>query len=327
MVVFDKQWFHKHQRILRWFANTSIGRYVFRINKVSSSIGSKKIAIIEPNAIYWINEIKKNKAKLTAEFRTHDKYAKRLYLAFYPVWWTLHFLDWLIFDRFEWAHKWNFGFLTLTVFCDPSSGSTTVDGNIAASNATWATVRGATTGTVDKTSATGYMCRASLITGTYHIARGFFTWDTSALTSAAIISAAVASFFDDGSGSFDANTDATSIDIVQSTQASNNDLVAGDYDNVGATSFSNLSMGSWTPGAGIYHNFTLDANGRANISQTGVSKFAARVNRDLANSAPTGGNSRGIYFADQAGTTNDPKLVVTYTLPTSTGNLLLLGVG
>lgn len=325
-MVFDKQWFHKHQKVLRWLANTKVGRHIFRINK-NSSVGKNKIALIEPNAIYWVNEVTKEKAALTAEFRTHDKYSKRLYHAFYPIWWTMHFLDWLVFDRFEWAHRWNFGFLTLTEFCGSGSGGTTVDGTITAANATWATAQGATTGTVDKTSASGYIARASLVTGTYHIFRGFFTWNTAALTSAAIISSVVASFFDTGGGD-DSNTDATSLDIVQSTQASNNDLVANDYDNVGTTSFFNIALGSWTASSS-YHNCTLNANGIANISKTGVSKYAVRINRDLANSAPTGSNQRSIFYGDQSGTTNDPKLVVTYTIPSgvSGSNLALMGAG
>jgi len=66
----------------------------------------------------------------------------------------------------------------------------------------------------------------------------------------------------------------------------------------------------------------LNATGRGNVSLTGISKFGSRnANYDVANSAPAftafASNGIQIYFADQAGTANDPKLVVTYTLPSA----------
>lgn len=50
------------------------------------------------------------------DFRTHDKFSKRLYYAFYPLWWTLHQWDTLFANNF--APQLNFGFDTLTAYPD-----------------------------------------------------------------------------------------------------------------------------------------------------------------------------------------------------------------
>ena len=65
-----------------------------------------------------------------------------------------------------------------------------------------------------------------------------------------------------------------------------------------------------------YNDFTLNANGIAAISKTGISKFSARnANYDVAASSPpwvdSGLSSLYFYMAEQ-GTGYKPKLVVTY---------------
>ena len=117
---FSKQWFLKYQKILLRFCNTWIGRKILCIDGNKSSIGKNKIIHIESNAIWW-----KTGRKVTAEFRTHDKFGKRLYYAFKPLWHLFHIWD----LGFGWQPNWNLGFDTLTVY--PAAGANSpVDGGV-----------------------------------------------------------------------------------------------------------------------------------------------------------------------------------------------------
>ncbi len=103
---------------------------------------------------------------------------------------------------------------------------------------------------------------------------------------------------------------------------SNNALVVGDYGNTGSTEFSTaITYTNWSTTG--YNDFALNASGLAAISKTGVSKFSTRnANYDVANVAPPWRVDAGThiiaYAADQAGTANDPKLVVVHSVPTPT---------
>lgn len=204
---------------------------------------------------------------------------------------------------------------TLTVYPDASDpGTTSTSGMIAATQTTpWSAVRDATAGaSVGVVPTQASFIRTAWNGTNYGIKRGFFLFDTSALTSAASISAAVISLAAQGAAGI--NEDTSTIHVVSSTPASNTTLVVEDFDQVGSTSFGSLAMASWVATDTTYNAFALDANGIANISKTGVSKFATRNSRDFDNSAPTGVNDITCYFSGQAGTTTDPKLVITYTV-------------
>lgn len=211
---------------------------------------------------------------------------------------------------------------TLTVYPDAGDpGSTSVDGTVlydGAALGTWSTTRDATAGTAKNTTADSIIfMRARLVTDSYRVTRGFFLFDTSALTSSANISAATFSIA--GTGTATADDDVSTIHIVSSTPAANTTLALEDYDQVGSTSFASLAMASWVTTLDTYNGFALNASGLANISKTGVSKFATRNSRDLDNSAPTGTNQATCFLSDVAGTTSDPKLVITYELIPATG--------
>lgn len=328
-MVFDKQWFDHHQYKLIWLLNAPIIKHWFRW--VLCIDNKEVINRIEPNAYWFGGKLVGDKIEIVVDFRTHDKYGKRLYFAFKPIWWVMHIWDLVVDDL---APRLSFGFDTLTAYPDPGDpGTTTVDGNIEFTSATsWSGARDAT----DGSSAN------SVLQNTFHlratrngaldwtVRRSFYLFDTSTLTASATISAAVFSLC--GQGSAPSNTDSTSINIVSSTPASNTTLTTTDFDQVGSTAFATINSASWTATDGVYNDFTLDANGRANISKTAVSKFAARLGRDLSNLTPTGANDLASYFSDFAGTTNDPKLVVTYSLAAVGGatpvpTLLMMGVG
>jgi len=322
--MFNPKWFIKHQKILLWVANTLIGRYILCINGNRSSVGKYKITKILPNALFWTAGRYKK-----AEFRTHNKFSKRLFYVFYPIWWLIHQWDMLFANNFQPA--WNLGFDTLTVYPDANVESTSVDGYIKIdAQATWAGVHDATSasGGARPNAALDQFARASIIGGTYYISRGFFLFDTSALPTGPNISSAVLSIYDSNNDT--RNADTTAVHIVASTPASNTDLVDEDFDQVGSTSFASIALSSWV-NTGAYNAFTLNASGISAISDSGISKYGARIARDLDNSAPTGDNLTQCNFADQTGTTSDPKLVVTYTEASLTSGtnsrISLLGVG
>ena len=319
--AFGSLFFLLHQDKLLWLLNAPVigrwFRYVLRISGESSSVGHRRITRILPHAIFWWHGNKQ-----VAEFRTHAKFSKRLYYAFRPLWWTMHAWDWCVADR--WVPELSFGFDTLTKYPDADPETNTVDGYCEQSgvDVSWATLTGGVGTYSLDTEAVGSIIKmtSSATSGFESLRRSIYLFNTSALTSGASISAAVMSLY--GSAKTDGFGCTPNIDIYTSAPASNTALAAGDYDSLGSTSQTGtpITYSGWSTAG--YNDFTFDATGRGNISKTDISKFGARnENRDVANSSPTWGSSlaSGLsgYTADQTGTANDPKLVVTYTKPES----------
>jgi hypothetical protein len=157
-----------------------------------------------------------------------------------------------------------------------------------------------------------------------------FLFDTSAIADDATITGGTLSLYggteDGDGGSFGSPT----ICLVASTPASNTSLAVGDYDQFGTTELA-TRLTTWATKA--YNAFTLNASGLAAISLSSISKFGTRVGPDVDDAPPTWQSgrrmSRSGSFAEDSGTTKDPKLAVTYTLPTPPTSIFLplLGVG
>ena len=203
----------------------------------------------------------------------------------------------------------------LTVYPDAGTGNTTVDGRAyRTTNGTWAEIRGGAgegAGDTDAfTSGVYYLATAAEGQWTILI-RSIYTLDTSALTAAANISAATFSVYptskDDGLSD--------SIALVGSTPANDNALVAADYGQVGTTLYAPvIALADIT--LDTYNAFTLNGTGLAAISKTGITKLGLTGEHDRAGIDPWIDSQRTdfvTYFADQADTTYDPKLVITYT--------------
>ena len=253
----------------------------------------------------------------TTDFRTHDKFSKRLYYAFRPIWWTMHALDWVALDRVPELTKLSFGFTTLTQYPGSIGSDNPVDGHIINNGATYSTVRSAGTGTSTDYTDTRIWVRTGFSASVYYVYRGFILFDTSSITSGATISAAVQSFVVGVGDHQETNGGHAAVHIVSSTPASNTALATSDFGNVGSTSFASIADASIVANNSTYNDLTLDANGRANVSKTGISKFAYRVSGDLNNNTPTGTNGGEIRSSNNSGTSTDPKLVVTYTTSTA----------
>lgn len=329
MQVFGKQWFHKHQRVLRWFANTFIGRYVLRIHGNRSSVGENKIVLIEPNSITWIVDKRGGEIELKTEFRTHEKFGKRLFYTFKPFWYLIHGWDMIVNQVIP---KWNLGFDTLTSY--PSAGAASPADGVVGRNAvdeTLATIRAGAGvyGNPTSSNIAIVLIQGSTTSDQFgNLRRVIAGFDTSSIDDAATISSVVLSFYGTGQANALGSDD---IHICASTPAADDNIVAADFSQLASTSFGSMAYASWSTVA--YNDITLNANGISNVSKTGLSKFGARLGWDINNnftgawvsSAETRFNS---YLADQAGTTNDPKLVVTHALPsTSVGaTALLMGI-
>ena len=318
--MINREFFRKHQKKLVWFANAPLikrwFRWVLRIRKSDCGLDDRIVAIL-PNAYF----VDLGKSKYRADFRTHNKFAKRIYYAFEPMWWLIHAWDIIFANRF--FPQLNFDFDTLTVYPDPDPETTTVDGHLQSpyGDDTWATRHDASVGNAVYPSTTSD--RAMLIetsetaANVWQISRSMYLFDTSSLGATATISATVLSLY--GNAKTDgATTISPDIDIYTSTPATNTNLITDDFDQFGTTSQtgSPITYANWSTTG--YNAFTFNATGRGNVSKTGVSKFGARnANYDAANINP--GTTTDVlhemscYFADASGTTTDPKLVVTYT--------------
>lgn len=313
-LAFDREFFARHQGLILWILNAPIlgrwGRWILRINGNRSSVGSQRIERVVPNAIFWGGN--------RVEFRTHDKYSKRLYYAFRPVWWMMHGWDWLLADRA--IPALSFGFATLTVRPDAGSpGTTSVDGSVDRNvvSEAFSTIRNGAGTTAFAASAgddPGYLAASTTVNEYAYLRRGIYLFDTSAIPDAATISAAVFSLFGyaktNGLGS-------PGLDVVATTPASDTTLTASDYGQFGTTVFATKAYAAWDGGGTIYNDFTLDSNGIAAVSLTGVSKFGTRLTWDTSNSfGGAWSSSADSHYetatADQSGTSEDPKLVVTY---------------
>jgi hypothetical protein len=227
--------------------------------------------------------------------------------------------------------KLNFGFDTLTKYPDAHPETNTVDGGMCrfspGTGESWATIWGGAGTDVNDSSiqlseitvlggTVGFYC--STTTNLFvAIDRAITLFDTAALTVDATISAAVLSLYvnykvtDSGSWALD-------FDIYTATPASNTSLATGDYSQIGSTSQTGSAIAYASVTENAYNAFAFNATGISNVSKTGISKFGVRnANYDVANSAPTwvsGAKTRiRCYSADNG--SNQPKLVVTYTIP------------
>lgn len=324
-IVFGKEWFEKHQGKLLFLLNNTFTkrwfRYVMRILECDLPI-NEKINHISPNSFtYRAKYLDDGRIELTTDFRTHDKFSKRLYFAFKPMWWMMHALDWIALDRVPELTKLSFGFTTLTQYPGSNGSDDPVDGHIINSGATYSTVRSAGTGTTADYTDTRIWVRTGFSASTYYVYRGYILFDTSSITSGATISSAVQSFVIGMGDKQETNAGHAKVHIVSSTPASTTALATSDYGNVGSTSYGSIVFGSLVSDGSTYNDITLDSNGRANVSKTGISKFGYRVDGDLNNGTPTGTNGCEIRSSNNSGTSTDPKLVVVYSTVVGPANL------
>jgi hypothetical protein len=314
-LAFGPAWFARHQRTLIWLLASPVlgrvARWALRIRPCDVGCRGRIVAVY-PHAYVVDN----GDGTETADIRTHWKFSKRVYRALAPVWWAMHAWDWACADR--WAPRLSFGFSTLTEYPDPGTGATTVDGYVVRQSVseTWSTIRAAAGTNADQSSASAnvVMMQGAATTNRYSaILRSIFTFNTAAV-GAGVVTSAVFSLY--GSGKSDNLGVSPNIDIYGATPASDNALVSADFAQVGSTSYTGtpITYSGWSSSA--YNAFTLNSTGRAAIDVSGITPLGVRnANYDAANVAPTWSAAQSdisAYYADETGTSKDPKLVVTY---------------
>jgi len=221
---------------------------------------------------------------------------------------------------------------------DADPEDTSVDGNIATGSSvgtTWANARNATTGFHQDSTGQELMCRVGkyVTTGNFGIWRGIFLFDVSSIAGATISAANFQAYVISKRNGDNDGDDYVS--LVNATPASNNDLINDDFNNFDNTELSSqIDIGSASTGA--YNTWTLNAGGitavQTAVDGDNIVKLGAKEGHDILNHAYVGANNTWndleIYFADNG--SNEPKLVVTYTVPGVEGTAArktLLGVG
>lgn len=364
-IVFDKHWFLKHQSKLLWFLNAPIIKYWFRwclrIRKYDCP-AREKITNIQPNnftfaermiladyivfkngkrelldlskrthkRLYKKSKIEKGFAlQRTTDFRTHDKYSKRLYYIFKPFWYLLHAFDWALMDRVEALTKLSFGFSTLTVYPNNSGFAKNGWARRGGVSETWATIiAGAGNGSSNETGSANYfLLEADASTNKWNtVSRSLFLFNTSSLGSGATISAAIMSLY--GNDKVDQLSCTPDINIYVTSPASDSTAQNGDYEAFGTTPQCDtaITYSDFDATDTKYTDFTFNATGRGNITKDGISHFGARnANKDVAGSSPTYSASKYSkmygYYSNGSGASPCPKLVVTYSTVVGPANL------
>lgn len=226
------------------------------------------------------------------------------------------------------------GNTTSTFYPDPNVETTSVDGLIYnyKNNAQggWAAAQGDTSASGgaanDSTVSTGgnYGTSVGSIAGNGNdreIVRAFFLFDTSSLADGDTITSATMSTYVTGKNTtFAGTTDNDGNDyltILQSNPASNIALASADWDMAG-DAIDNPTKGSsdidiTSISTSAYTDWALNATGLTWVSKTGITKLAMREGHDQEDDNITSSLSEctiNFYYADQTGTSNDPKLVV-----------------
>jgi len=218
---------------------------------------------------------------------------------------------------------------TTSTFYSAAGANSPVDGYAqhrtggAGTGVSWSTLVGAagTTAIVTGTQTYAFSILADTTSGQWRIIRrGIQLFNTAAIDTDEISSA---TFSLKGIAKSDTLSTTPNVNIYSSNPASDSNLVGGDYDSLGSTEFSSsVAYADLTNDSTTYVDFILNASGIAAIDKTGISKLGTRnANRDVANSSPTwssGAQSYWLaYYADEAGTTSDPKLVVEHSAAVS----------
>lgn len=212
-----------------------------------------------------------------------------------------------------------------TFYPNPDVETTSVDGYAEGvssgvdAGAAFTACRGLTNGTLIADSGTSISMQVLVAAGrgnfTCTFQRGFILFDTSSMDDAATIQSATTSLYviavTNGS-----NDGSDYVSVYTSSPASNTGLVTEDYDQVGTVEQSTtIDLGTLAGSA--YNHLVLNSTGRGNISRTSITKFGIRIGNDAFGTSMSGQNLVTVASAETTGTSQDPKLEVTYTTPSA----------
>lgn len=207
-----------------------------------------------------------------------------------------------------------------TIYPDANPETSSTDGGVyrAGIDQTFADIIAGAGTSATPTNATGNIwVQASTTSNQFGwIFKSGFTFDLTALSGT--IDDATLSLFDRDGFLDETLAGDPDIDIVSFSPDTNTDIIASDYADFGATVYSSLDLGDMT--GGTYHNFVLNASGETYIEEAFGSVVGLGAQLDWVTDGAFGGvwdsgqmSGCGLYYADQALTTSDPKLVINYT--------------
>ncbi len=215
------------------------------------------------------------------------------------------------------------GRTTSTFYPDANAESTSVDGRAgnSTSSQSWGTkVAGSGTDHDDSTDIESvfYVQSGAVLDEWAVLRRAFYLFDTSAIPDTDTVTSATLSV--KGTFKGDNLSVTPDLNVYASTPASNTAIADGDYSNVGTTAFSTAVSYANYLVDGSFTDWALNASGIAAVTVSGVSKFSLRnASYDVANVSPTWSSAQTTqmngYYADNTGTTSDPKLVVVHAAP------------
>lgn len=214
------------------------------------------------------------------------------------------------------------GNTTSTFYPDANPETTTFDGHaVNSTDDTFANMRAGSGAAADDsaTVVTFGRIQAAASTDVYSdFRRSFFLFDTSPIPDTDTISSATFGFTIEAGNI--GNSFGLSISLVAGTTISNTSISVNDYQGTvgNTTKFStDKTLASLTADGATYNNFTLNATGISAISKTGVTNLGGKIANDADNSAPTWSSSAdsfaNVNSADNAGTTDDPALVIEHS--------------
>lgn len=201
----------------------------------------------------------------------------------------------------------------------------TDDGSVSGNNAgSYATARSTSTASSDTNTVDSVGQNFVGGPNLYLCERLFFGFDTSTIPAGATITGVT------GYWCADADNSTTDFDVKVYRYAwatPNASNAEANYDGAyggSATLEGTLRNTSSGWSSGTYYSMALDPAG---INTAGFTRYTIVSGEDVANSAPTNSERVSIRMSDYAGTTSDPYIEVTYTLPGAVQSLALLGVG
>ncbi len=237
------------------------------------------------------------------------------------------------------VHNLLTGHVGLTVqdyFPNPNVETVSVDGECAVYYVggtdlyTWAGLEAITTATyTDDAAASSYCAGVASDTSTdkwRFIWGGMFLFDTSPIGDSDTIDAATFYIYGNTKANDGTTYDSTNckVNIYTCNPASNTGLVHADYSTYGTTAQCDTGISYTDFSTTGYNSYALNATGLGNVSKTGCSKFATReTNYTVGSTTPPWSSNKSlffqVYYAEQADTTSDPKLTVTYTAGGASG--------
>lgn len=317
-MVFSAEWFERHQGKLLWLLNHWLTRRWFRwVLRIRGCDIGHVLPIIElfPHAYtVLLRELDDGRIEVATDFRTHHKFAKRLYYAFRPLWWLIHLWDLAIADN--WFPRLSFGFNTLTAFGVPLVTAGTMWDAPAKRNGvdeTFAVIQAGAGTSAGGTNATEALSLVASVTTDQFatLTRLFFTFDTSSISNASEITTATFSVFGTSQASALGQTAMT---VAKSTHNYLSSPTGAVYQSKGDTEIgARIEYGSFSTVG--YNDFAF--TDLTAVIKKGITLLCLRLGWDMdvafggvwASAATT---SLTVNMADASGTANDPKLVLVY---------------